>query len=212
MNLKNIPFTYHWILSRACGSDIKTVLDLGCGEGDLMEDIGRGNNWDITGVELNKDASHIAKERGIYKKVVRGDVTKLPRTVLNRKYDLVFSSQVLEHLKKEKGKMSLKTWGRLSKKKIVITTPNGFIEFDPIEGRKDENPLQKHLSGWKPEEFGELGFTVRGQGVRFIYGERGIARSYPQFLVLFSVIAYLFAPLVYYFPKFGTYMIAYKNI
>ena len=208
--LKNIPFTYHWIVRRAIGKDIKTVLDLGCGEGTFMRDISKGENWEIVGVELFESSIKKANKSGVYKKVIKGDVVSLPRQVTQNKYDVVFASQVLEHLKKEDGQKALKTWQTLAKKRLVISTPVGFIEFEPIERKRENNPLQKHLSGWKPEELSKLGFEAKGQGATFIYGKQSLARKIPPLLSFWSSIAFLFSPLVYLFPNKGLYMVAVK--
>ncbi len=210
--LKNIPFTYHWILKRAIGSGNRTVLDLGCGEGDLMEGISSGENWRITGVELYQEAWEESIRKGIYKKVVRSSITDLPGTVLGNKFDIVFLSQVIEHLKKKDGETALKIWEGLAKKRIIISTPVGFIKFSPIEAIEVDNPLQKHLSGWSPSEFTKRGYVVRGQGVRFIYGVTGLARRFPTLLPFWSFVAFLFAPIVYFMPQFGLYMIAWKDL
>ena len=212
MFFKYIPFTYHWIVRRAVGANVKTILDLGCGEGDFMKDLSENGNWDITGVELHSESAQKAKQSGIYKAVVRGDVTNLPRDVLNRKYDVVFSSQTLEHLKKSDGRKALEAWEKLAKKRIVVTTPVGFIEYEPIEEKKENNPLQKHLSGWSIKEMKALGFAVYGQGARFIYGKKGLARKFSGILPLWFVISYIASPFVYFFPEYATYMIAVKNL
>jgi ribosomal protein L11 methylase PrmA len=53
MNLLIIPFTYHWIMKKAIGSP-KTLLDLGCGNGDFSYDLFKNDKFQITGV----DSSH----------------------------------------------------------------------------------------------------------------------------------------------------------
>lgn len=211
-SLKKIPFSYHWILRRAIGDDVSTVLDLGCGEGDLMDAISEGENWKIVGVELHKDAFIKAKKSGVYQEVIKASVAKLPKNILNKKYDVVFSSQVLEHLIKKQGLEALKQWERLAKKCIVISTPVGFIKYEPLEKKNNNNPLQEHLSGWKPEEFEKKGYTVRGQGFKLVYGERGLARRWPSLLPVLGIISYLLAPLVYFYPKIATYMVAWEDV
>jgi len=211
ISLKQIPFTYHWIIRNAMGGDVKTVLDLGCGEGNFMKDIARDENWRITGVELYTPSLEKAVKTGVYEKVIKGDVIKLPKTISQKKYDIVFVSQVVEHLKKSDGKKALELWQKLAVKKLIVSTPVGFIEFDPIEESHEKNPLQKHQSGWQPEEFVKLGFEVCGQGARFVYGENGLARALPAILPFWSMVAFLFSPFVYLFPNTGLYMIALKR-
>ena len=71
--LRRVPFTYPWILATAMGSDVKTVLDVGCGTGDLMAMLAEGNNWDITGVELFDDSINAAEATGAYKRIIKAD-------------------------------------------------------------------------------------------------------------------------------------------
>lgn len=36
----------------AIGDGAKTILDIGCGEGDLMKSVAYGKKWKITGIDL----------------------------------------------------------------------------------------------------------------------------------------------------------------
>lgn len=210
---KHIPFSYLWILRRTIGNDVKTILDLGCGNGDLMKNIGRGENWEIVGVELFDKAVEKAKLSGIYKKVLKGDVTNLPAEIKNKKFDVVFSSQVLEHLPKHKGEIALKEWEKFARKRIVVSTTNGFIDYNPIEKKIDDhNVYQRHWSGWSSDEFYQKKYKVWGQGAKFIYGLNGIASKSPKHLLYYCMLSYLISPLVFYFPKISTYLIAQKEI
>lgn len=210
--LNRIPFSYTWIVRGITKSKFKTVLDLGCDRGDFMEEISKDRKWEITGVELYEDSIQVAKESGIYQQVIKGDITKLPKEVTRKKYDLVFCSQVLEHLPKNKGEKALKEWEELAGKKIMVSTPKGFIPYEKIEVHKDENnPHQQHLSGWQIKELRDKGYKIRGQGAAFIYGKNGIARKLPILLPFFTLISIIFAPLVYFFPHLATYIIAWKD-
>lgn len=208
---KYIPFSYLWILRRSIGSNVKTVLDLGCGDGKLMVDLARGENWRITGVELYGKSVEGARKTGVYEKVVKADVAKLPKEITSQKHDVVFSSQVLEHLPKSKGGSAINRWEKLAKLRVVVSTPYGFIEYDPLEVKEEKNSLQKHLSGWLPEEFTKRGYKIYGQGARFVYGKKGLARKVRAPLSFWSVVSFVFAPFVYFFPNLATYMVAWKE-
>lgn len=211
MNLiSNLPFSYIWIIRRMIG-DAVTVLDLGCGEGDFTEAVSTGKNWKITGVELYPLSIKKARERRIYQAIIKSDITKLPKTL--KKYDVVLASQVIEHLPKKKGEIFIKQIEKFAKKRIVITTPVGFVPFHQIEkGSQDKNPLQKHLSGWSIEEMEQKGFKVYGQGVGFLYRSDFI-KALPGFLFpVISLVSFLFAPFIYLTPRFAMYMIAVKNL
>lgn len=212
--LKYFPFSLHWIVRRCIGRDMETILDLGCGNGDFMKDISYGEKWNIIGVELDKDSINRASQSYAYSKVTRGDITKLPNSIVKKKYDVVIATQVVEHLDKKNGLISLEKWEQLANKKVIISTSVGFIKFDRVEKNRPEiNVLQKHLSGWNVQEFKLKGYQVYGQGIRFIYGENGLIRKLPAifwpFLILLS---YLLSPLAFINPNVSTYMIAIKKV
>ncbi|KKQ98127.1 MAG: S-adenosylmethionine-dependent methyltransferase [Candidatus Woesebacteria bacterium GW2011_GWA1_39_12] len=212
--LKKIPFTYQWIIKQAVGGKVKTMLDLGCGDGFLMKILSDNENWTVTGVEIYKKYISLAKKSGVYKKIINGSITNLKRDILNKRYDVVFCSQVVEHLNLHKVKESLSVWEKLAKKRIVITTTMGYTPYEPIESgiKGDDNPYQKHLTGFDPDFFEKRGYVVRGQGLRLIYGQKGILRVYPKLLPLWSILGYLFSPLPYLFPYLGTYLVCWKKV
>ncbi len=194
-------------------SNADSILDIGCGEGSLMKDLIQYRPlWKVTGIELYEDSLKNAREKNIYTKVLKGNVVHIENRFKSKSVDVVFSSQVVEHLKKDEAIKALKEWEHFAKKRIVITTIVGFFEYNPIEKEKDKNPLQAHKSAWSIEEFKQMGYKVHGQGLKYIYGEKGIAHKYPFFLHWFTYIAFCFAPICYFFPSLSTYMIAVKEI
>lgn len=196
------------------GDEIKTVLDLGCGDGKFTQAISEGEKWTILGVELYRDYTDSLKNLENYQEILIADITDLPSKVTNRKYDVVLLLQVIEHLKKEEGLRSLKIWEGLSSKRIVISTPVGFLKYDRIEKKeKEPNRFQKHLSGWEPEEFRNRGYRVYGQGLNLIYGENGLIRKLPSiFWPVLFLFSYLASPIVFFFPSLATYMIVVKEV
>lgn len=213
MNYSIFPYSYAWILHKSVSGNLKTVLDLGCGDGRLMRDLQNRNNWIVTGIDNYNNSVKNARISGVYRRVYKGNVFNLSSSVLKSKYDLVFSSQVVEHATKKEALKSIAKWENLAKKRIVITTTVGFFDYKPIDNEIDENPLQKHLSEWRPKDFLERGYKVYGQGISFIYHKNAISRKlnfHPRFL--WALLGYLFSPIAYYFPKYATYMVASKDL
>lgn len=211
--LRKVPFTYPWILATAIGSDIKTVLDVGCGTGDLMAMLAKGNNWDITGVELFDDSIKAAEATGAYKRIIKGDITKLPAEITEKKYDLVFSSMAVEHIHKAEALELIKQMESMSLKRTVVTTIVGFYGFCPLDANGEEkNPYQIHVSAWEPEEFRKMGYVTRGQGLALVWKEGCWAYTAPRFLrpLLFG-FSLLCSPLVYFATSLGVAQIAHKN-
>jgi cyclopropane fatty-acyl-phospholipid synthase-like methyltransferase len=72
--------------------------------------------------------------------------------------DTVFLMDVIEHLNKEKGKKLLEKTERIARNQFIVFTPLGFIsqEHDDEDAwGMHGGELQKHRSGWLPEEFGD---------------------------------------------------------
>lgn len=212
--LRSIPFTYPWILTKAMGANVKTVLDVGCGTGNLMAMLSKGKNWDITGVELFDDSIKAAKATNVYKKIVKADITNLPDEIAENKFDVVFSSMVVEHLPKANALALVKQMESLSKERTVVTTIVGFYNFCPLDAKGDEeNPHQVHVSGWEPEEFRRMGYVTRGQGLALVWTEGGWVHNVPcEFRPLLFGFSLLLSPLVYYAVSLGVAQIAYKNV
>jgi hypothetical protein len=61
----------------------------------------------------------------------------------------------------------------------VITTPLGFMPRDEVDG----NPLEAHISGWEPKEVEKLGYRVKKQGVRILFGNEGVVHRKPYSLL-----------------------------
>lgn len=206
----NLPFSYMWFLRRSIGNN-KTILDLGCGDGSLMELISSKSKWQITGIDIYQKSIETARKRNIYCKLIRGDLLKtIKKNNLKSKYDVVFFSQVIEHLTKDEGMKILKEIENLAKKRIVVGTPRGAME-QPHEFL-DGNPHQVHKSGWGIEDFTSRGYKVSGVGFLPIWSHRGLGRNANFFKKIISnIISYLMSPIVYFFPTLAAGIIAIKD-
>lgn len=100
-----------------------SVLDIGCATGFIGNYLKKHKNCKITGVELGKNEAKIAKNR--INKLIVGNIED-EQTIykIKEKYDIVFASSVIEHLKDPLG--ALKTWKKFIKKEgfLIVTTSN----------------------------------------------------------------------------------------
>lgn len=101
----------------------ETVLDIGCGNGELAEAL-RAKGCKVTGVDISEKAIEEAKK--FLDEGFCFDIEKenWPDKLLTKKFDLIIVSEVIEHLFDpivfmKKIKPLVKTGGR-----IIITTPN----------------------------------------------------------------------------------------
>lgn len=199
-----------WLLSNLVAEG-KTILDLGCGDGELTRSIHR-NGWEITGVDIFKDSLKKAETTGVYKKLIRGDIEKVAVDFVKRgrKFDVVLFSQVIEHISRKKGERLLQILEKLAKRRIIIGTPNGFMTQPEVF--IGDNPHQHHHSGWEIDDFKKRGYKVIGVGIWFLWSEAGWGRTQNKFLYfLIHIPSYLFAPIAYFFPNLAAGILAIKE-
>lgn len=209
--LIHVPFSYMWTLKTIAGNP-KTVLDIGCGEGDIMQIISE-KKWKVTGIDIYADSLKAAKQKGVYSELIKGDLIKVCEKLIKekKKYDLVFCSQVIEHITKKDGNRLLELADKLAKKRIYFGTPLGFMH-QPHEFIKG-NPHQHHKSGWELEEFTKRGYKVNGVGFKPIWSESGLGRTEnPLWRFILTAVGYLVSPFVYFVPTTAAGILAVKDI
>jgi len=151
---------------------VKTIVDIGCGNGLITNVL--GTQYKVTAVDRSKNALQFVETEKV---LASADNIPLP----DASFDLVFSSEMLEHLEDEVFKKSVAEMKRLTKKYIFITVPN------------DENPDKlsikcpscqfiynspNHLRSFKSQDFTKLfpefniiNTLTFGKNVRY-YNER----------------------------------------
>jgi len=103
--------------------DYRSVIDVGCGQGHNLPLLVEGRSLDrVTGIDVSKPALERAKER------VNADFHQLDvqQDALDGKWDLVFSSLVLEHLPDDEA--ALRNIRRMAGRHVLITTIAGDFE------------------------------------------------------------------------------------
>lgn len=179
----------------------RTVLDLGCGHHSPLQVC---NVPFSVGVELFEPSMLESRRIGIHSQYILGDVTRIGFKL--KSFDAVIAVEVLEHLTKEEGTDFLHRMEEWATKKVVVTTPNGYVAQDPY----DQNPLQEHRSGWDVDALRSLGFQVRGSaGWKALRGYKGYVKYRPAFL--WERVSDLTQPLVYHFPRLASQLIAVKR-
>lgn len=135
---------------------VTSVLDVGCGLSSPLREIPK--RFYSVGVDVFKPTLTALKAYKSYDDLVLADGRHLP--FKGKIFDVVLSLEVIEHMNKQEGYNFLIHLSRLAKKKLIVSTPSGFLP----QGEYDNNVHQRHLSGWCENEFKALGFRVVGFG------------------------------------------------
>lgn len=93
------------------------VLDAGCGNGEL------GKNLRIAflyGFDINKETIKEVKKSKNYKKIVKGDIYKIP--FKDKEFDTTICIEVLEYLNEPE--RAFKELLRVTKRKVIISSAN----------------------------------------------------------------------------------------
>jgi len=197
---KVFPLWYNQLKKEINQDD--TVLDLGCGYNSPIQYC---NPKYSVGVEKFKPYLQESKRKGIHNKYVKADITKIE--FKPKSFDVVLCSEVLEHLTKIDGTNLISKMNRWARKKVIMTTPNGFLEQNTF----DDNVLQNHISGWDYDELRELGFKLYGKhGWKKLKGIKGALKYKPYFFwIVFSDMT---QKVTYYFPKQAFQFLGVKQI
>ena len=144
------------IMNYAKRITFRSVLDVGCGNGTLLREIGRQVPVNLTGVDLSEYIVDRNKESfpGIqfYTMDISGNALK-------EKFDLVICSEVLEHI--EDANNALQNLRKMCGRYLIITVPTGPIF--PIDKEMG------HIRHYKPHE---LVASLRQHGFKILSIDR----------------------------------------
>ncbi len=167
--------------------DGESVLELGCGSGDLLDVIRRRRpRCRIRGVDLSQEALDAARARGF--DVERADLMAMGPDDLDSA-DVVVLSEVLEHLPDPERVMSI--CRNIASRRIIVTIPNVAFFLHRIRlGLFGKFPvttvfhIREHLSLWSVKDFefwaGALGLEVVSQRSLGGVGAFGLQERWPN--------------------------------
>jgi SAM-dependent methyltransferase len=189
----------------------RTALDVGCGTGSHLSALRPGMK--TVGVDSSPEFLEIARKNSVHDQYICADLLEQDLTTLlppefEGKVDLVSLYGVIEHLPKAKGHALLEACERLTRKIVVLETPNGFLAQGPEFG----NENMRHLSGWFIHDFHGLGYEVIGTtGTRYLRGYgAGLKLPYKGLGSVDVVLARLL--LADRFPRHSFNLFAYKDV
>ncbi len=106
-------------LINSLSSDEKCLLDFGCGTGDFLQ-IARENNWNISGIEPNEKARHIANQKTNNNVFEVAHLSKFQ----SNSFDVITLWHVLEHLPKPNEQLSVLNYLLKPNGTLIIAVPN----------------------------------------------------------------------------------------
>lgn len=143
------------------------VLDLGCGNytSGISVQTPLITFKSLTGVEVwTKDLDETKTKDFLTKKLdwIEEEILLYLDKNKEKKFDVIFLFDVLEHFKKADGLKILKFVETMVTKRILIFMPIGEHTLEANDGRVEEenNHWQKHLSQWEVQEWRDLGYDV----------------------------------------------------
>ena len=93
--------------------DVKNIIDIGCGNG-LITNILHEKGFDVLGVDRSENALKFVKSH-----ILKSNCDSIQ--VKDKSFDLVLSSELLEHLEDDVFKKTLNEIDRISSKYILIS-------------------------------------------------------------------------------------------
>ena len=105
------------------------------------------------GVEAFQPYLEESKKKQIHSEYVSKKIRDLDFE--ENSFDAVIMLEVIEHMEEFEGMEVLKKLDKWARKKVIISTPNGFFPQKVV----DKNPMQVHLSGWDIPKMKALGFN-----------------------------------------------------
>lgn len=188
-------------------ADCKRILELGCGRNSPILKIGYGHKTDA--VDIWQPYVELHTRQGDYRKCEQADILEMQFADRLGKYDAVVICDVLEHLPKDRVYSTglLDKIEQVARKKVVLFTPNGFVENDEVDG----DPYQAHVSAWWPQDYTSRGYKVVGStGLRWLMGKASLPKYHPY--QLFMILIILTQPLVFNHPKIAWHSYAVKEL
>lgn len=196
----------------------ETALDIGCGPSSPLQYC-HNIKYSI-GVEPHKSYFRQSRKSKIHDKHICKRVEDL--SFPTGSFDAVIMIEVIEHLPKKVGAKVLRKARKWAKKKIIVTTPNGFFPMTGV----DKNPLQSHRSGWSIKDFEKVGYKCHGlAGAKFFYhhenqvtsmtdatGENLYANIRFKPKLLFYILNSLIQIFTYYVPQLSFEILAVKKV
>jgi len=136
--------------------DYNSLLDIGCGEGYITNELAALKKCRITGIDLGEEP--LKKARNQYKNIefIKCSACELP--FKDSSFDLISALEILEHL--DNPEKALKEIKRVAKKWVIISVPNEplwrILNVITLRYLRGLGNTPGHVNHWTPKEFTNL--------------------------------------------------------
>ncbi|AIQ54597.1 class I SAM-dependent methyltransferase [Paenibacillus sp. FSL R7-0331] len=135
-----------------------SILDVGCGTGALLE---RYEAAVVVGLDIHRPYLLHRKYTSPHIIPIHANASHIDKLFLPNTFSAVTLIDSLEHFSVDEGKELLRKAELIAASRVVVFTPRGFF---PQEGTDhfhlQGEYYQRHWSGWEPEDFMKLGYSV----------------------------------------------------
>jgi methionine biosynthesis protein MetW len=146
----------HFVISQMV-SDGARVLDVGCGDGALMQLLVRECSAKVRGLEVDPNKAHRCVVRGM--SVVQGDAERDLGEFPSGAFDVVVFSRTLQHLRRPQA--ALKQAARIGQQVIVSITNAGRWDKRLQMLTKGRLGASEHLQRYTVRDFADLAREMR---------------------------------------------------
>jgi len=186
--------------------DCDTVLDLGCGYKSPLEDLKEKKRYTV-GVDAFRPYIEKSIKKGIHDDYFVMDILDVYKKFNSKSFDCIILMDVIEHLERIDVIRLLINIINISKKRIIVFTPNGFLQ----QNEYHNNIYQIHRSGWNVEDLRMMGFKIYGiRGLKWLRGE--LAKINHRPINLWRFISMISDKFVKHFPQFAFQLLCIKEV
>ncbi|MHA2642822.1 MAG: class I SAM-dependent methyltransferase [bacterium JZ-2024 1] len=147
-----------WLCLRQSVVDCQSVLELGCGSGDNLCFL---NNVKVrVGVDIFEPCVRKAVERTDSIVYLKADAFTALTLFPEETFDAILMIDFIEHIERGRAELLIHYAKMVSRKKIIIFTPNGFVPQTTDDRGLGNDYYMTHRSGWTAESLLALGFDV----------------------------------------------------
>ncbi|MCX6563025.1 MAG: class I SAM-dependent methyltransferase [Candidatus Aminicenantes bacterium] len=173
------------MLEKECAG-CESLLDVGCGANSPVRAFSKKIPR-VVGVDNFQPSIDKSRAAGIHGEYRKMNVLEMDKKFPPESFDVVVALDLIEHLEKKDALRLIEVMERLARRKVIIFTPNGFLEQHEFDG----NRSQVHISGWEIDEMRALGYRVSGvHGWKALRSECAYIKWKPRkFWVIVSVLS-----------------------